>query len=160
MDFCLPQVSTQGAYLLNCYASTLSKIVPDSLTLNGFADDHSIRRTFQPEKTNTNRGNKSPSEDNTIAIMERSMQDLNAWMEAVKLKLNEVKTEFIYFGSRLQLNKTTYTTINVIGELIKRSTKVRYFGGHLDSNLTFKDHILIKCKSAALNIIKIYNIRK
>ena len=37
-------------------------------------------------------------------------------MEAVKLKLNEAKTEFIYFGSRQQLNKTTHNTINVIGE--------------------------------------------
>ena len=75
-------------------------------------------------------------------------------MEAVKL------TKFIYFGSRQQLNKTTYTTINVTGESTKRSTKVRYLGGPLDSNLTFKDDILIKCKATTLNIIKICNIRK
>ena len=49
MDFGLPQGSTQGAYLFNCYASTLSEIVPDTLTINSFADDHSIRRTFKPE---------------------------------------------------------------------------------------------------------------
>ena len=61
MDFGLPQGSTEGAYLFSCYASTLSKIVPDPMTLNGFADDHSIRRTFKPEKTNNNRDNKSPS---------------------------------------------------------------------------------------------------
>ena len=88
------------------------------------------------------------------------MHDIKAWMEAVKLKLNEAKTKFIYFGSRQQLNKATHTTINVIGELIKRSTKVQYLGGHLDSNLTFKDHIHIKCKAATLNIININNIRK
>ena len=33
-------------------------------------------------------------------------------------------------------------------------------GGHIDSNLNFKDHILIKCKAATLRIIKICNIRK
>ena len=92
--------------------------------------------------------------------MVRSMQDIKAWMEAVKLKLNEVKTKFIYFGNRQQLNKTTHTTINVIGESVKRSTKVRYLGGCLDCNLTFKDRILIKCKAAMLNIIMICNIRK
>ena len=53
MDFGLPQGSTRGAFLFNCYASTPSKILPDSLTLNGFADDHSIRRTFKPDTTNT-----------------------------------------------------------------------------------------------------------
>ena len=124
MDFGLPQESTQGAYLFNCYASTLSKIVPDSLTLNSFAEDHSIRRIFKPETSNTNKGNKSPPENNIIAIMEKSMHDIKAWMEAVKLKLNEAKTEFIYFGSRKQVSKATNTTINDIGESIKRSTKV------------------------------------
>ena len=44
MNFGLPQGSTEGAYLFNFYALTLSEIVPDSLTLNGFTDDHSIRR--------------------------------------------------------------------------------------------------------------------
>ena len=33
-------------------------------------------------------------------------------------------------------------------------------GGHLDSNLTFKEHILTKCKASTLDIIKIQNIRK
>ena len=49
MDFGLSQGFIQDAFLFNCYASTLSEIVPDSLTLNGFADDHSIRRTFKPD---------------------------------------------------------------------------------------------------------------
>ena len=81
-------------------------------------------------------------------------------MEAVKLKLNEPKTKFIYFGSRQKLNKTTHNRINIIEESVKRSTEARYLGGHLDSNLTFKEQILIKCKAAMLNIIKIQNIRK
>ena len=33
-------------------------------------------------------------------------------------------------------------------------------GGHLDSNLTLKDHILIKFKAATLNIIMMHSIRK
>ena len=56
--------------------------------------------------------------------MERSMKDIKAWMETLKLKLNEAKTEFFYFGSRQQLNKTSYTTINVIGESIKNQPKI------------------------------------
>ena len=78
MDFGLPQGSTQGAFLFNYYASTLSKIVPDSLALNGFVDNHSIRRTFKLETTNTNKANKTPPESNSIAIMEKFMQDIKA----------------------------------------------------------------------------------
>ena len=77
MDFSVPQGSTQGAYLFICYASTLNVVVLKSLTLNGFADDHSIRKSFKP-----------------------SIHDNKSWMNAVKLKLNETKTEFIYFGGR------------------------------------------------------------
>ena len=97
MDLCLPQGSTQGAFLFNCYVPTLSKIVPDSLILNGFMDDHSIRKTFSPETTNTNKVNKTSPENKTIAIMEKSMHDIKTWMETVKLKLDEAKTKFIYF---------------------------------------------------------------
>ena len=42
---------------------------------------------------------------------------------------------------------------------MERSTKFKYLGGYLVSNATFKEHILIKCKAAMLNI-KIWNIRK
>ena len=51
MEFSIPLGSTQGAYLFICYTSTLSGIVAESLTLNGFND--SIRRIFKPEKGNT-----------------------------------------------------------------------------------------------------------
>ena len=47
IDFGLPQGSTQCAYLFNCYASTLSKIVPDSLILNGFTDNPFNKVSFQ-----------------------------------------------------------------------------------------------------------------
>ena len=99
IDFGMPQRSTQGAYLFICYASTLPEIAPESLILNGFTDDHSIRRLFRLEKRNTNK-DKASSKDDTILIMERSMQDIKAWNESVRLKLNEAKTEFIYFGNR------------------------------------------------------------
>ena len=69
----LTQGSTQGEYLFKCCASTLSKIVPDSLTLNSFIYDHSIRGTIKPKKRNTNKDNKASSDDHTITIMERSM---------------------------------------------------------------------------------------
>ena len=50
---------------------------------------------------------------------------LNTVWKAIRLKLNEAKTEFIYFWSRQQLTKTTHNTINIVGESTKRSTKVR-----------------------------------
>ena len=95
MDFSVPQGSTQGAYLFICYASTLNEIVPKSLTLNGFADDHSIRKSFRPTASINNSSPAHSDEDDTITVMQNSMLDIKSWMDAVKLKLNETKTEFI-----------------------------------------------------------------
>ena len=98
MDFSVPQGSTQGAYLFICYASTLNEVVPKSLSLNGFTDDHSFRKSFKPTIPKGNRSCVHTDEDDTITVMEKFMLDIKSWMDAVKLKLNETKTEFIYLG--------------------------------------------------------------
>ena len=46
LDYSVPQGSIQGAFLFISYASTLDEIIKD-LTINGYADDHSIRKTFK-----------------------------------------------------------------------------------------------------------------
>ena len=62
-------------------------------------------------------------EDCTIAIIEDPVQDIKYWMDAVRLKLNESKTELLYFGSHQQLAKCQHSSINIIGETIGRCTK-------------------------------------
>ena len=153
------QGSTQGAYLFICYASTLNEIVPKSLTWNGFADDNSIRKSFKPAVPKGNGISTHTNEDDTLTIIEKSMLNIKSWMAAVKLKLNESKIAFIYFDGR-QLAKTHRDTININREIIKYTNKIKYLGGHLDSSLTFRDHIIAKSKAATINIIKIGNIRK
>ena len=83
------------------------------------------------------------------------MLDIKSWMDQVRLKMNESKTEFIYFGWPSQLEKCIGTSINVNGEEIMRTNTTKYLGAYLDSKLDFKEHIKIKCKAAMLNIYKI-----
>ena len=109
-------------------------------------DDHSIRKPFKPRNSNCN------TEPDTIAIMEDSMLEVRRWMNEVRLKLNESKTEFIYFSSRQQLKKCTFDKINIDNETIQRSDTVKYLGGHLDQNLNFKKHVITICKAAMINI--------
>ena len=78
----------------------------------------------------------------------------------MKLKLNKTKTEFIYFSGKQQLAKTRRHTIYINGKTIQHTNKIKYLGGHLDSSLSFKDHIIGKSKAATINMIKIRNIRK
>ena len=90
MQFSTPQGSVHGAFLFIAYASTLHEVIM-YITLNGFADGHLLRKAFSPHQTN--------NKDNTIAIIEKSTLEVKSWFDAVCLKLNKSKTEFIYFGS-------------------------------------------------------------
>ena len=155
LDYSVPQGSIQGAFLFVAYASTLDEIVDSTkLELNGFADDHSVRRAFKPSKLD------HKDELETIAIIEQSMLEIKSWMDQVRLKMNESKTEFIYFGWPSQLDKCIKTSININGEEIVRANITKYLGAYLDSKLDFKEHIKTKCKAAMLNIYKIRAARR
>ena len=81
-------------------------------------------------------------------------------MDAVCLKMNESKTEFIYFGSKQMLKKCNISTVNINEEQIVRSDKVKYLGSLLDSTLSFHQHVIAKCQAANINLQTIRHIRK
>ena len=84
-----------------------------NLTLNGFADDHSIKKKFMPSRL-------GKDETETIKIMESSMVAVKGWMDSMHLKMMQCKAEFIYLGSTRQLGKYSITWINVNGEHKKK----------------------------------------
>ena len=47
LHFSMPQGSCSGANVFTCYCSSINQVVPKEITLNGFADDHSLRKGFQ-----------------------------------------------------------------------------------------------------------------
>ena len=49
----------------------------------------------------TNHITSTTDEHDTITIIEKSMLNLKTWMDAVRLKLNESKTKFIYVSKIL-----------------------------------------------------------
>ena len=88
------------------------------------------------------------------------MLKVKSWMDQVRFKLNEAKTEFMYFGWPSQLGKCAVSTIDINGENIARSEVTKYLGAHLDSALNFKKHIKTKCKAAMFNLQRIRAARK
>ena len=73
--------------------------------------------------------------------------------------MNSKKTEFILFGSSVQLTKCTMESLNVNGEIILKVNVVRQLGVFLDWNLNFKHHITTKCTSGMASLAKIKGIR-
>ena len=147
----VPQRSCAGASIFNLYCSTLHEIVPKDLTLSGFADDHSVRKSFK--------AGSSTDETETIRTLEGCMLNIKSWMDSMRLKMNPNKTEFIYFGSKPQLRKCNVESLKVSDDLIPRTDTVRYLGVYMDAHLNYKHHITQKCRAAMINYFKIRSIR-
>ncbi|CAG2191469.1 unnamed protein product [Mytilus edulis] len=150
LECSVPQGSCLGPWLYLVYAGTLFDIIPPSITVYGFADDHTANKRFVPTLTN---------EMDAIRDLQDCAVHINTWMNSNKLKMNNAKTEFILFGSRHQLSKCQTKEIIICGDVIKSKTCIRYLGAFLDETLNFKDHITKKCKTAMMNYYKIKCIR-
>ena len=69
-------------------------------------------------------------------------------MDENRLKMNYGKTEFITFGAKKQLAKCKTTSIDVNKTVVNNSEVVKYLGTWMDCNLTFKEHIVKKCRDS------------
>ena len=141
LSFSVPQGSCALPVLYLAYASTLEKEVSQNIGIHGYADDHALRKTFS--------ANSRVEENMAIKDMEdSSINVIKSWMDANRLKMNGSKTEFIMFGHRKQLQKCITSSINIDGDSVNRLHIVKYLGALLDEELTLKQHIQHKCKSA------------
>ena len=143
INFSVPQGSINGPVLFNSYSLTICEVIVTKIAVNAFAGNHSLQNDFQP------RG------ENESKMMKLLANNVLAWMNANKLKLNPSKTEFIYFSSRQQLAKCSKTILKVGLQPVERSGLVRYLGIFFDENLSFAAHITKKCKSASWNLKRI-----
>jgi hypothetical protein len=147
----VPQGYCLGPWLYLAYAGTLFDVIPPTISLYGFADDHIANKRFRP---------LPETESSAIKELEQCAVNINDWMNKNKLKMNTSKTEFIMFGSKAHLSKCTTTSIDIAGDIIKRESQVRYLGAFIDETLSFKDHVKRKCRSAMINYLRIKSVRK
>ena len=150
LPFSVPQGSCAGPVLYNMYASTLEDTFKDSpISILGYADDHAFHDSFKIE-----------NEKDVIKRIEQKLDEVKTWMSANRLKMNDGKTEIIFFGSKSNLSKVTTTEVRIGNDYISPSPFVKYLGAWLDSTMSMKKFISEKCKIAHLNIHNIKTIRK
>ena len=147
LDFSVPQGSCTGPILYTVYASTLQYQNSEGMDLNGFADDHSINKSFNP--------NDRDEELRTIELLESSLGNINSWMNLNRLQMNTSKTEFMTMGSGKQLTKCVTNNITACNDIVEKSEIIRLLGIWIDSNLNFKTNVIKKSQTAMLNIFKI-----
>ena len=80
--------------------------------------------------------------------VEEGIYTTKCWMDAMHMKLNPNKTEYILFSSWQQLKKTSPEPLDAQGDPIAVSEAVSYLGGFLDQHLNFKEHIKENAKKS------------
>ena len=152
LEFSVPQGSCASAPLFTAYCSPIKFCISDSFILNGFADDHSLRKSFDPNNRSDEYLVFNELSDNLISI--------KRWMSEMRLKMNGEKSEYIVFGNRRQLNKCINSCLRIDGDVVERSKCVKYLGAYLDESLSMKTHVTTKCKAAWINLRKLQSLRK
>ena len=98
-----------GPGLYNCYSATIAEIIPYSIDMNAFTDDHALESNFKHGTVN---------EHEKVKLNETCVTNTGEWMDANRLKMNPDKTEIILFGSRQQLAKVETSAFNVCGKTV------------------------------------------
>ena len=145
----VPQGSVLGPLKFCLYMLPLSAILRfHKIGYHVYADDTQIYVSFKCD---------DPSQ--ALGKMNACISDIRRWMILNKLKINDAKTEFIVFRSPMMKHDLSDLSVNVGGNVIKPSEKVRDLGVILDQTLSFDDHISTICQSAHFHIRNIGRIR-
>ena len=151
LDFSVPQGRCAGPMLYTVYARTLQYHISEGIDLNGFADDHSVNKSFNPNDRN--------DELRAIELLESSLENIS-WMSSNRLQMNTSKMEFMMIGSGKQLSKCVANHINMCNGMVERSEIIRLLGIWIDSNINLTTNITKKCQTSTLNIFRIKHIKR
>ena len=71
--------------------------IDSSLNCNGFIDHYSIMKEFNP--------NLLVEESDTVDLLVNNLTKIKIWMNSLRLKMNDSKSELKIFGNNTQTHK-------------------------------------------------------
>ena len=107
--------------------------------LSGYADDHFLIEFLKP-------GNTTVKEN-----LECKVNNVRKWMIANHLKMNDLKTHFLFF-TRYNLDNHTIPSLKAGDSDTINNKNIKFLRVILDLHLTFNDHITNKSKIALYNL--------
>ena len=149
----MPQGSGTGPWGYSKYTEPLGLLLCIiRLFYHMFADDTQLHVSVNP--------NSLPDQLNAKSKIEHCLQDVAQWMTENRLKLNKGKTEFMILGTKTQISKLQFSSLNVCGDEIKTNTCIRNLGVWMDPELKMCHHVKHIQKVCYRNIRELRSIRQ
>ena len=148
----VPQGSVGGPTLFSIYLLGLKRILRcHSVHYHLYADDIQLYVSFKPNQTDA---------VDAIRNLEACINDVSVWMNSHSLKLNNTKSEFVLFGSKVHLSEININSIVVQDAVIKVSDSCRNLGVMMDATMSMSSQISSICKSVWYQLRNLGFIRK
>ena len=148
--YSVPQGSILGAEYYCLYSKPVTAIIRyHGMIYHIYADDSQLYITITP----------SDDISRLTANIERCVRDVNCWMSENMLKLNESKTEVIFFSAKKQNDPFADVHLTFGDSVIHPVREVRNLGVYLDQALTMEAHMKYVEKSCNFQIRNIHRIR-
>ena len=150
LDYGVPQGSVLGPILFNIYIrSFYHEAKSAGFDVEGYADDHQLKRSFSPLFQVTSLG------DN----IRRCFDIIDKWMNAFFLRLNADKTKIMIISPPSLKEKIIVNGTFIKGKCIRFVTSAKNLGIILDNELSFETHIQKLAESCLSTIYKISRIK-
>ena len=148
----VPQGSVLGPVLYLLYTAPLGDVLKrHDMSYHFYADDSQIYMSFQPLRPGEPEHSKSK--------VEACILDINKWMTANKLMLNNDKTELLVLNARHR-PPPPLSSIYAGSELIIAAESAKNIGVWFDNTLSMNRQVNSLCKTAFYHLRNLATIRK